>query len=114
MPKRTIEIPERLAEFGEAMEKALRELERFEALAAREDGAAGFAAFSRALGEHLDEAQLAAKRRALQGLDLDVARILVGGRPRCGGGEAILRYQHAETPRAALPWIGAPADPVLG
>ncbi|MCC6337487.1 MAG: ISKra4 family transposase [Myxococcales bacterium] len=98
MPKRTIEIPERLAEFGEAMEKALRELERFEALAAKEDGAADFAAFSRALGEHLDEAQLAAKRRALQGLDLDVPRILIDGKAYARVGRYDAEYFAKEGP----------------
>lgn len=98
MPKRTIEIPERLAAFGEAMEKALRDIERFEALADKQDGSADFSAFSRELGEHLDEARLAAKRRALQRLDLDVPRILVDGKAHARVGRYEAEYFTKEGP----------------
>jgi len=79
MPKRTIEIPEGMEQFGDAVESMLKRLEEFKATAAKDGEPVKFSDFERGIDAGADAAKLDVKRRALQSLDLDAKHILVDG-----------------------------------
>lgn len=79
MPKRTIEIPEGMEQFGDAVEAMLRKLEEFKAVAAKDGEPVKFSEFERAIDASTDAVRLDVKRRALQDLDIDADHILVDG-----------------------------------
>ena len=61
MPKRTIVIPAELSKFGDAIEKVLKQMRDFEALAAKDGEPVDFSAFERAVDGPLEEAKLVAE-----------------------------------------------------
>lgn len=79
MPKRTIEIPEGMEKFGEAIEATLQRLKEFEATAAKDGEPVNFSEFERAIDASTNAARLDVKRRALQRLDIDAKHVLVDG-----------------------------------
>lgn len=79
MPKRTVEIPEGMEQFGDAVEAMLKRLEQFKAVAAKDGEPVNFSDFERAIDASTDTARLDVKRRALQGLDIDARHIHVDG-----------------------------------
>lgn len=90
MPKRTIEIPEGMELFGDAVETMLRRLKDFEAAATKEGAPVNFTEFEKAIDASASTAQRDMKRRALQCLDLDAKQVFVDGAPwrRVGREEA--------------------------
>ncbi len=67
MPKRTIEIPEGMEQFGDAVEAMVERLKKFEANAAKDGEPVKFSEFERAIDESTDAARLEVKRRATRG-----------------------------------------------
>ena len=98
MPKRTIEIPEGLAGFGEAVEAMLKDLKKFQTEAAKDGAPVDFAAFSEALEKNSAAARLELKRRALQELDVDAERITSNQKPHARVGRYEAAYFTKEGP----------------
>ncbi len=98
MPKRTIVIPAELSKFGDAIEKVLKQMRDFEALAAKDGEPVDFSAFERAVDGPLEEAKLVVKRRALQRLDIDAEQVFVAGKPYARVGRYEAAYFTKEGP----------------
>jgi len=79
MPKRTIEIPEGMEQFGDAIEAVLKRMREFEGTAAKDGEPVNFSEFEQAIDDATDAARLDVKRRALQRLDINAKHILVDG-----------------------------------